>query len=148
MGVLYIWMSRASACTSGTNAKLLATLKQLRDLGNTLIVVEHDEETMRAADYVVDIGPGAGVNGGRVVCAGSIEDICACPESVTGQYLSGKKHIPVPAAPRRKRKSLVIRGARENNLKNIDVELPLGKIICVTGVSGSGKSSLINEILL
>ena len=148
MGVLYILDEPSIGLHQRDNAKLLATLKQLRDLGNTLIVVEHDEETMRAADYVVDIGPGAGVNGGRVVCAGSIEDICACPESVTGQYLSGKKHIPVPAERRAGNgKSLVIRGARENNLKNIDVELPLGKIICVTGVSGSGKSSLINEIL-
>ena len=148
MGVLYILDEPSIGLHQRDNAKLLTTLKQLRDLGNTLIVVEHDEETMRAADYVVDIGPGAGVNGGRVVCAGSIEDICACPESVTGQYLSGKKHIPVPAERRAGNgKSLVIRGARENNLKNIDVELPLGKIICVTGVSGSGKSSLINEIL-
>ncbi len=148
MGVLYILDEPSIGLHQRDNYKLLNTLKQLRDLGNTLIVVEHDEETMRAADYIVDIGPGAGVNGGKVVAAGSIEDICACPESVTGQYLSGKKHIPVPVSRRAGNgKSLVIRGASENNLKNIDVEIPLGKIVCVTGVSGSGKSSLINEIL-
>ena len=148
MGVLYILDEPSIGLHQRDNFKLLNTLKQLRDLGNTLIVVEHDEETMRAADYIVDIGPGAGVNGGNVVAAGSIDDICACPESVTGQYLSGKKHIPVPASRRAgNSKSLVIRGASENNLKNIDVEIPLGKIVCVTGVSGSGKSSLINEIL-
>ncbi len=148
MGVLYILDEPSIGLHQRDNAKLLKTLKQLRDLGNTLIVVEHDEETMRAADFVVDIGPGAGVNGGRVVCAGSVDDICACPESVTGQYLSGAKHIPVPAERRNGTgKSLVIRNARENNLKGIDVEIPLGKIVCVTGVSGSGKSSLINEIL-
>ena len=148
MGVLYILDEPSIGLHQRDNAKLLNTLRQLRDLGNTLIVVEHDEETMRAADYVVDIGPGAGVNGGRVVAAGSLEDICAVPESVTGQYLSGKKHIPIPSQRRKgSGKSLIIRGAAENNLKNIDVELPLGKLICVTGVSGSGKSSLINEIL-
>ena len=148
MGVLYILDEPSIGLHQRDNFKLLNTLKQLRDLGNTLIVVEHDEETMRAADYIVDIGPGAGVNGGNVVAAGSIDDICACPESATGQYLSGKKHIPVPASRRAGNgKSLVIRGASENNLKNIDVEIPLGKIVCVTGVSGSGKSSLINEIL-
>lgn len=148
MGVLYILDEPSIGLHQRDNAKLLKTLQQLRDLGNTLIVVEHDEETMRAADYVVDIGPGAGVNGGRVVCAGSVEDICACEESVTGQYLSGRKKIPVPAVRRAgSGKSLVIRNARENNLKGIDVEIPLGKIVCVTGVSGSGKSSLINEIL-
>ena len=148
MGVLYILDEPSIGLHQRDNFKLLNTLKQLRDLGNTLIVVEHDEDTMRAADYIVDIGPGAGVNGGNVVAAGSIDDICACPESVTGQYLSGKKHIPVPASRRAGNgKSLVIRGASENNLKNIDVEIPLGKIVCVTGVSGSGKSSLINEIL-
>ena len=148
MGVLYILDEPSIGLHQRDNFKLLNTLKQLRDLGNTLIVVEHDEDTMRAADYIVDIGPGAGVNGGNVVAAGSIDDICACSESVTGQYLSGKKHIPVPASRRAGNgKSLVIRGASENNLKNIDVEIPLGKIVCVTGVSGSGKSSLINEIL-
>ena len=148
MGVLYILDEPSIGLHQRDNDKLLSTLKNLRDLGNTLIVVEHDEDTMRAADYVIDIGPGAGVNGGKVVCAGSIEDICACPESVTGQYLSGKRSIPVPEKRREGNgKSLVIRGAMENNLKNIDVEIPLGKLICVTGVSGSGKSSLINEIL-
>ena len=148
MGVLYILDEPSIGLHQRDNDKLLSTLKNLRDLGNTLIVVEHDEDTMRAADYVIDIGPGAGVNGGNVVAAGSIEDICACPESVTGQYLSGKRFIPVPERRREgSGKSLMIRGAAENNLKNIDVEIPLGKLVCVTGVSGSGKSSLINEIL-
>ena len=148
MGVLYILDEPSIGLHQRDNEKLLRTLRQLRDLGNTLIVVEHDEETMRAADHIVDIGPGAGINGGRVVAEGSIEDICACEESVTGQYLSGKKSIPVPARRRAgSGKSLWIRGACENNLKNIDVEIPLGKLICVTGVSGSGKSSLINEVL-
>ena len=148
MGVLYILDEPSIGLHQRDNEKLLRTLKRLRDLGNTLIVVEHDEDTMRSADYVVDIGPGAGVNGGRVVCAGTVEDICACEESVTGQYLSGKKSIPVPETRRSgSGKNIVIRGACENNLKNIDVEIPLGKLICVTGVSGSGKSSLINEVL-
>ncbi len=148
MGVLYILDEPSIGLHQRDNEKLLRTLKQLRDLGNTLIVVEHDEETMRAADHIIDIGPGAGINGGKVVCAGSIEDICACKESVTGQYLSRVKQIPVPEKRRPGNgHSLVIRGARENNLKGIDVEIPLGKLICVTGVSGSGKSSLINEIL-
>ena len=148
MGVLYILDEPSIGLHQRDNDKLLATLKKLRDLGNTLIVVEHDEDTMRAADYVIDIGPGAGVNGGNVVAVGSVEDICACPESITGQYLSGRRSIPVPATRRTGNgKSLVIRGAEENNLKNIDVEIPLGELICVTGVSGSGKSSLINEIL-
>ena len=148
MGVLYILDEPSIGLHQRDNAKLLATLKQLRDLGNTLIVVEHDEETMRAADHIVDIGPGAGVNGGRVVCAGKIEDICACPDSITGQYLSGQKKISVPDRRRAgSGRSLWIRGARENNLRSIDVEIPLGKLICVTGVSGSGKSSLINEVL-
>ena len=148
MGVLYILDEPSIGLHQRDNEKLLRTLRQLRDLGNTLIVVEHDEETMRAADYVIDIGPGAGVNGGTVVAAGSIEDLCACPESVTGQYLSGKKFIPVPAERRKGNgHRLFIRGARENNLKNIDVEIPLGQFVCVTGVSGSGKSSLINEVL-
>ena len=148
MGVLYILDEPSIGLHQRDNAKLLRTLRQLRDLGNTLIVVEHDEETMRSADYVVDIGPGAGINGGKVVAKGSVEDICACPESVTGQYLSGRKRIPVPGTRRAGNgRSLWIRGARENNLKNIDVEIPLGKLICVTGVSGSGKSSLINEVL-
>ena len=148
MGVLYILDEPSIGLHQRDNAKLLKTLKQLRDLGNTLIVVEHDEETMREADHVIDSGPGAGVNGGRVVCAGSVEEICACEESVTGQYLSGKKRIPLPETRREGNgRSIWIRGAQENNLKNIDVEIPLGKLICVTGVSGSGKSSLINEVL-
>ncbi len=148
MGVLYILDEPSIGLHQRDNGKLLDTLKNLRDLGNTLIVVEHDEETMRAADYVIDIGPGAGVNGGRVVCAGSIDDICACEESITGQYLSGKKFIPIPERRRKgSGRKLVIRGASENNLKNIDVSLPMGTLICVTGVSGSGKSSLINEVL-
>ncbi len=148
MGVLYILDEPSIGLHQRDNDKLLRTLKRLRDLGNTLIVVEHDEDTMRAADYIVDVGPGAGVNGGRIVCAGSVDDICACPESVTGQYLSGKKKIPVPETRRAgSGRFLRIRGAQENNLKNIDVDIPLGKLVCVTGVSGSGKSSLINEIL-
>lgn len=148
MGVLYILDEPSIGLHQRDNEKLLRTLKRLRDLGNTLIVVEHDEDTMRAADYIVDIGPGAGVNGGRVVCAGTVDEICACEESITGQYLSGKKRIPVPETRRSgSGKSMLIRGACENNLKNIDVEIPLGKLICVTGVSGSGKSSLINEVL-
>ena len=148
MGVLYILDEPSIGLHQRDNDKLLRTLKRLRDLGNTLIVVEHDEDTMRAADYIVDVGPGAGVNGGRIVCAGTVDDICACPESVTGQYLSGKKKIPVPETRRAgSGKFLRIRGAKENNLKNIDVDIPLGKLVCVTGVSGSGKSSLVNEIV-
>ncbi len=127
---------------------MIATLKRLRDLGNTLIVVEHDEDTMRAADYLVDVGPKAGIHGGEIVCAGSIDDIIRCKESITGQYLSGEKKIPVPEKRREGNgKFLKIVGAKQNNLKNIDVEIPLGTFTCVTGVSGSGKSSLINEIL-
>ena len=147
-GVLYILDEPSIGLHQRDNEKLIKTLKDLRDVGNTLIVVEHDEDTMRAADYIVDIGPGAGVHGGEVVAQGSIEDICACERSITGQYLSGKKKIPVPAERRRGNgHELVIRGARENNLKNIDVAIPLGTFTCVTGVSGSGKSSLINEIV-
>ena len=130
------------------NDKLLATLEHLRDLGNTLIVVEHDEDTMRAADYLVDVGPGAGSHGGEIVASGTLADIVACPRSVTGQYLSGVKKIPVPATRRPGNgKKLIVRGARENNLKDLDVEIPLGTFTCVTGVSGSGKSSLVNEVL-
>ena len=148
MGVLYILDEPSIGLHQRDNGKLLETLKHLRDLGNTLIVVEHDEDTMREADYIVDIGPGAGVNGGELVCAGSVEDICACERSVTGKYLSGALRIPVPSRRRSGNgKFLRIRGAAENNLKHIDVSLPLGKLICVTGVSGSGKSSLINEVL-
>ena len=148
MGVLYILDEPSIGLHQRDNEKLIATLQHLRDLGNTLIVVEHDEDTMRAADYIVDIGPGAGVHGGELVACGSLEDIMACERSVTGQYLSGKKKIPVPAQRRAGNgKSLKIHGAAENNLKHIDVEIPLGLFCCVTGVSGSGKSSLINEIL-
>ncbi len=148
MGVLYILDEPSIGLHQRDNSKLLKTLQHLRDIGNTLIVVEHDEETMNAADYIVDVGPGAGIHGGEIVCCGSVEDIKNCEKSVTGQYLSGKKFIPVPEKRREGNgKSLVVYGARENNLKNIDVEFPLGKFICVTGVSGSGKSSLINEIL-
>lgn len=148
VGVLYILDEPSIGLHQRDNEKLLNTLRDLRDIGNTLIVVEHDEDTMRAADYIVDVGPGAGIHGGNIVCTGSAEDIMNCEESVTGQYLSGRKKIPVPAKRRSGNgKSLKIIGARENNLKNIAVEIPLGEFVCVTGVSGSGKSSLINEIL-
>ncbi len=148
MGVLYILDEPSIGLHQRDNRKLLQTLHRLRDLGNTLVVVEHDEETMYAADHIIDIGPGAGVNGGKVVCTGTAEEICACPESVTGQYLSGKKRIPVPGTRRKGNGSeLTVYGAQENNLKNITVRFPLGKLICVTGVSGSGKSSLVHEIL-
>ena len=148
MGVLYILDEPSIGLHQRDNEKLLNTLKYLRDLGNTLIVVEHDEDTMRAADQIIDIGPGAGVHGGHVIAQGTIEDIMACPESLTGQYLSGVKKIPVPAVRRTGNgNSLKIYGCRENNLQNIDVEIPLGTFTCVTGVSGSGKSSLVNEII-
>ena len=148
MGVLYILDEPSIGLHQRDNEKLLGTLKHLRDLGNTLIVVEHDEDTMFAADYIVDVGPGAGIHGGEIVCCGDINDILNCEKSITGQYLSGKKFIPIPEKRREGNgKSLVVYGAKENNLKNIDVEFPLGKFICVTGVSGSGKSSLVNEIL-
>ncbi len=148
VGVLYILDEPSIGLHQRDNDKLIATLKRLRDLGNTLIVVEHDEDTMYAADYIVDIGPGAGVHGGEVVCAGPVQDIIACEDSITGQYLSGRKKIEVPKERRKGNgRFITIRGARENNLKNIDVEIPLGKFVCVTGVSGSGKSSLVNEVL-
>ena len=148
MGVLYVLDEPSIGLHQRDNDKLLKTLKQLRDLGNSLIVVEHDEDTMRQADYIVDIGPGAGANGGRVVCAGSFDEICACNESVTGQYMSGKLCIPVPERRRKGNgKYITVYGAQENNLRNIDVRFPLGEFVCVTGVSGSGKSSLVNEIL-
>ena len=148
MGVLYILDEPSIGLHQRDNDKLLATLKELRDLGNTLVVVEHDEDTMRAADYIVDIGPGAGVHGGKVVAAGTAEEIMNCSSSITGDYLSGRKKIPVPAKRRPGNgKELVIRGAAENNLRNVDITFPLGTFTCVTGVSGSGKSSLVNEIL-
>ena len=148
MGVLYILDEPSIGLHQRDNDMLLETLKHLRDLGNTLIVVEHDEDTMRAADYIVDIGPMAGVHGGEVIAAGSVEDIMAEPRSLTGQYLSGAKQIPIPSRRRTGNgHELVIRGASENNLDNIDVTFPLGTFTCVTGVSGSGKSSLVNEIL-
>ena len=148
MGVLYVLDEPSIGLHQKDNARLLETLKHLRDIGNTLIVVEHDEDTMYAADYIVDIGPGAGIHGGEVVCAGTVEDIKACENSITGQYLSGRKKIPVPEKRRSGNgKFLEIFGARQNNLKNINVKIPLGEFVCVTGVSGSGKSSLVNEIL-
>ncbi len=148
MGVLYILDEPSIGLHQRDNDKLLATLKQLRDLGNTLIVVEHDEDTMRAADYIVDVGPGAGSRGGEIVAAGTLADIIAEKRSVTGQYLSGAKKIPVPASRRQGNgKFLKILGASENNLKDIDVTIPLGTLTCVTGVSGSGKSSLVGEVL-
>ena len=148
MGVLYILDEPSIGLHQRDNDKLLGTLKHLRDLGNTLIVVEHDEDTMRAADFIVDVGPGAGSRGGEIVVAGDLDEIIACERSVTGQYLSGFKKIPVPSARRSGNgKTLSIKGAEENNLKNVDVEIPLGTLTCVTGVSGSGKSSLVNEVL-
>ena len=148
VGVLYILDEPSIGLHQRDNAKLLETLKNLRDLGNTLIVVEHDEETMRSADFIVDIGPRAGVHGGEIMAAGTPEEVMACETSLTGQYLSHKRTIPVPETRRPGNgKSLVVRGARANNLKNVTVEFPLGKFICVTGVSGSGKSSLVNEVL-
>ena len=147
VGVAYILDEPSIGLHQRDNDKLLATLQHLRDLGNSVIVVEHDEDTMRAADYIVDIGPGAGRNGGEVVAVGTADDIMACKESVTGAYLSGRIKIPVPATRRKPTGWLKVRGARENNLKNIDVDIPLGVVCCVTGVSGSGKSSLVNEIL-
>ena len=148
MGVLYVLDEPSIGLHQKDNEKLLDTLRHLRDIGNTLIVVEHDEDTMYAADYIVDIGPGAGVHGGNVVCCGSVDDIKNCENSITGQYLSGKKKIPIPETRREGNgKFLIVRGAEQNNLKNIDVKIPLGKFVCVTGVSGSGKSSLVNEII-
>ncbi|MBQ9039736.1 MAG: excinuclease ABC subunit UvrA [Clostridia bacterium] len=147
VGVLYILDEPSIGLHQRDNRRLLNSLKGLRDLGNTLIVVEHDEETMLDADWIVDVGPGAGIHGGEIVAEGTPEQIMANPDSLTGQYLSGKKFVPIPASRREPAGWLTIRGARTNNLKNIDVKLPLGVITCVTGVSGSGKSSLVNEIL-
>ncbi len=148
VGVLYILDEPSIGLHQRDNNKLIATLRRLRDLGNTLIVVEHDEDTMRAADYLVDIGPGAGVHGGEIVCAGTVKEIESCEASVTGQYLSGRAMIPVPKKRRKGNGNfLTVRGAAQNNLKNINVSIPLGTFTCVTGVSGSGKSSLVNEII-
>ncbi len=148
MGVLYILDEPSIGLHQRDNQKLLESLKNLRDLGNTLIVVEHDEETMNEADFIVDVGPGAGVHGGEIVCAGTVEEIKKCEKSLTGQFLSGKQKIEVPEKRRKGNgKFIEIKGASQNNLKNIDVKIPLGELVCVTGVSGSGKSSLINEIL-
>ncbi len=147
MGVLYIWDEPSIGLHQRDNDRLLQTLKHLRDIGNTVIVVEHDEDTMRQADYIVDIGPGAGVHGGEVVACGTAEEIMRNPNSLTGQFLSGARKIAVPAHRRKPTGELLVRGAREHNLKNIDVRIPLGVFTCVTGVSGSGKSTLVNEIV-
>ena len=147
MGVMYILDEPSIGLHQRDNAKLIATLRRMRDLGNTVIVVEHDEETMLAADWIVDVGPGAGLHGGYIVAEGTADDIRACPESLTGQYLSGQKVIPVPKTRRKPAGWLTVKGAAEHNLKHIDVRIPLGVLTCVTGVSGSGKSSLVNEIL-
>ena len=147
MGVLYVLDEPSIGLHQRDNAKLIATLKKMRDLGNTVLVVEHDEETMYAADHIIDIGPGAGLHGGRLIAQGNVEEIKACPESITGQYLSGAKRIPVPSQRWKPAGWLKVFGAAENNLKHINVKVPLGVLCCVTGVSGSGKSSLVNEII-
>ena len=148
MGVLYILDEPSIGLHQRDNDKLLATLRNLRDIGNTVIVVEHDEDTMYAADYIVDIGPGAGVHGGEVVCCGDVEQIKRCERSITGQYLSGKRKIEIPEQRRKGNGfKLTVKGAAQNNLKNVSVQIPLGMFVCVTGVSGSGKSSLVNEVL-
>ena len=147
-GVLYVLDEPSIGLHQRDNDKLIATLKNLRDLGNTVIVVEHDEDTMLAADHIVDIGPGAGIHGGNVIYSGDVQGILKCPESITGQYLSGQRFIPVPQTRREGNgKKITIVGAQQNNLKNVTVDIPLGKLVCITGVSGSGKSSLINEVL-
>ncbi len=148
MGVLYILDEPSIGLHQRDNDKLIATLKKLRDLGNTVIVVEHDEDTMKNADYIVDVGPGAGVHGGEIICCGDVNRIMSCEHSVTGQYLKGERKIPVPESRRKGNGNfLIVKGAKQNNLKNITVRFPVGEFICVTGVSGSGKSSLVNEIL-
>ena len=148
MGVLYILDEPSIGLHQRDNHKLLSTLMRLRDLGNTVIVVEHDEDTMLAADHIVDIGPGAGIHGGNVIYSGDVQGILKCPESITGQYLSGQRFISVPQTRREGNgKKITIVGAQQNNLKNVTVDIPLGKLVCITGVSGSGKSSLINEVL-
>ena len=147
MGVLYILDEPSIGLHQRDNHKLLSTLMRLRDLGNTVIVVEHDEDTMLAADHIVDIGPGAGIHGGNVIYSGDVQGILKCPESITGQYLSGQRFIPVPQTRREGNgKKITIVGAQQNNLKNVTVDIPLGKLVCITGVSGSGKSSLINRL--
>ncbi len=149
MGVLYILDEPSIGLHPRDNERLLRSLERLRDMGNTVVVVEHDEETMRTADYIVDFGPGPGVRGGEVVAAGSFTEIVENGKSLTGQYLCGSRQIAIPAQRRASnKKCLSIIGARHNNLKNIDVDIPLGLFVCVTGVSGSGKSSLINDILM
>ncbi len=147
MGVLYVLDEPSIGLHARDNTKLLAALRKLRDLGNTVIVVEHDEETIRAADWIVDMGPGAGVNGGEVLVSGTLQDVLNCPRSLTGDYLSGRKFVPVPKTRRKSKQCLEIVGAAQNNLKHINVKIPLGVFVCITGVSGSGKSSLMNEIL-
>ena len=147
MGVLYILDEPSIGLHQRDNQKLINTLKRMRDLGNTLVVVEHDEDTMYAADWIVDVGPGPGIHGGKIVAEGTVDDIKACPDSLTGQYLSGQKRIAVPEKRRKPKSFLSIRGAEEHNLRHIDVDIPLGTLCCVTGVSGSGKSSLVNEIV-
>ena len=148
MGMLYVLDEPSIGLHPKDNAKMIATLKSLRDIGNTVIVVEHDEATIRAADHIVEMGPGPGIHGGEVVVQGELSDVLSCPESLTGMFLSGARHIDIPASRRAPGdRSLVVRGARENNLKNIDVDIPLGQFICVTGASGSGKSTLVSEII-
>lgn len=147
MGVLYVLDEPSIGLHARDNTKLLTALRKLRDLGNTVIVVEHDEETIRSADWIVDMGPGAGVNGGEVLVSGTLQDVLNCPRSLTGDYLSGRKFVPVPKTRRKSKQCLEIIGAAQNNLKNINVKIPLGVFVCITGVSGSGKSSLMNEIL-
>ena len=148
MGVLYVLDEPSIGLHARDNEKLLETLMQLRDQGNTVLVVEHDEETIRTADWILDLGPGAGEHGGEVVAEGTLEDILNHPKSLTGAYLSGRKKVPVPKTLHpRNGKMLKIFGARENNLKNLDVEIPLGQFVCITGVSGSGKSTLMVDLL-
>jgi len=148
MGVLYVLDEPSIGLHQRDNARLIRTLQGMRDLGNTLIVVEHDEATIRAADWIIDLGPGAGEHGGEVVVTGTVQDVVACPKSLTGAYLSGRRSIPVPAQRRQGNgDALVIQGAREHNLKDVDVRIPLGKFVCITGVSGSGKSTLLVQVL-
>jgi excinuclease ABC subunit A len=148
MGVLYICDEPTVGLHLADSNRLIETMKRLKDIGNTLLIVEHDENVMNNADYIIDMGPGAGEHGGRIIATGSVQDIMNCKESITGQYLSGKKTIPMPAKRRKGNGAkLLIKGARQNNLKNIDVEIPLGKFVCISGVSGSGKSTLIEDIL-